>query len=266
MHHQVLAIVKSHGAEIPGYYRLRLEAPAVANEARPGQFVMVRCSHTLDPLLRRPLTVCALYPESGQLELLYKVVGKGTRLLSEIPVGARVDVVGPLGNGYTLLPEAQTIAVVGRGVGVASVFGVAQAARAEGRRVFAFVSARTRDLLLRVKSLREMGCCVEVSTDDGSAGHCGLVTDLLRPKVGPEGIGEVFVCGSNRLTRAVAEVALENGISAQVSLEAHMACGVHACMGCVRLVGISGNQSYKKVCEDGPVFWVDEVVELTNAR
>lgn len=256
-----MAAVRGHRPERPGYYRLTLEAPQITGEAQAGQFVMIRCAPTLEPLLRRPFSIFATRPENGELEILYRVVGRGTQLLSEVREGSPVDIVGPLGHGYTLLPEARTIAVVGRGVGVASVFSVAQAARREGRRVFAFVSARTRDLLLAVEDLKRLGCQVEISTDDGDAGYQGLVTDLLASKAKSEGIGQVFVCGSRRLIRAAAEIAREAGIRAQVSLEQQMACGVAACMGCARLVGTPGNKVYKKVCKDGPVFWIEEVLD-----
>ncbi|WP_338833224.1 Dihydroorotate dehydrogenase B (NAD(+)), electron transfer subunit [Moorella humiferrea] len=259
--HQLMGKIIKHYEERPGYWRLRLKAPAIVQEAQPGQFLMVRCTTGLAPLLRRPISIFALYPECGELELYYKIVGEGTRLLSQKAVDDVLDVVGPLGQGYTLIPEAQSIAIVGRGIGVASVFAVAQAARKQGRRVYAFVSARSKDLLLANKELEELGCQVAVATDDGSTGYQGLVTDLLKEKVAQEDIKQIFICGSNRLTRAVAEIARDNGIRAQVSLEEHMACGFGVCSGCVRLIGPPGNKSYKKVCKDGPVFWVEEVVD-----
>lgn len=258
---QVLATITKHNEDRPGYRRLLLKAPTVTREAQPGQFVMVRCAPGLDPLLRRPISIFALYPQTGEFELFYKIVGKGTELLAQKAEGTELDIMGPLGHGYTILPEAKNIAIVGRGIGMASVFAVAQAARREGREVHAFISARTRDLLLGIKDLEDLGCQVYVSTDDGSAGYQGLVTDLLAEKVGPAGIQEIFVCGSRRLTRAVADIAREHGIRAQVSLEEHMACGMGACVGCVRPIGTPGNKTYKKVCKDGPVFWIEEVVD-----
>jgi dihydroorotate dehydrogenase electron transfer subunit len=249
----------------PGYYRLRLTAPqSFIDNAVPGQFVMVRVNPFIDPLLRRPFGIFDLgvmateYPDVTQpfLEILYRVVGKGTATMATFHHGDQLDVLGPLGKGFVSRNTDAEMLLVGGGVGLAPLYYLAKEL-VKKTKVHLFAGGRGRDDVLCITEFERLGVETYVSTDDGSLGEQGLVTDVLgryltrndKPKT-------IFACGPFPMLRAVAEIATKAGITCQVSLEAYMACGVGACLGCV----IKGRNhtdvtpDYRCVCKDGPVF------------
>lgn len=236
------------------YYRLRLRLPSPF-DAAPGQFVMVRVSDGLDPLLRRPFSIHRLDGVSGEFEILFRVVGLGTRHLARCSVGDRVEVLGPLGRGFR--SERGRPLLVGGGVGVAPLLFLADHLRAEGG---------TPKLLLGGRSDRDILChddfsCLAVpyalATEDGSLGEAGLVTRLLEQELAAgEGAAAVYTCGPPAMLAAVATLCASVGVPCQVSLEATMACGVGACLGCV-IPGSEGE--YLRVCKEGPVFRAEEI-------
>jgi dihydroorotate dehydrogenase electron transfer subunit len=238
------------------YFRLRLR-PATPFEARPGQFVMVKVTDGIDPLLRRPFSIHRVLPGvAGDFEVLFRAVGAGTRLLARAHVGDRVDVLAPLGRGYRL--EGQRPLLVGGGVGVAPLLFLAEAFLALGTRPKLLLGGRRdRDILCH----EDFSCLAvpfALATEDGSVGEAGLVTSLLERELDGEAEGtSVFACGPMPMLAAVANVCGRRGVSCQVSLEAHMACGVGACLGCV----VPGTRSpYLRVCKEGPVLDADEVL------
>lgn len=246
-----------------GYYRMRLACPAIARRARPGQFVSLRVSGGCDPLLRRPFGVHRV--ASGQLDVLYEVVGPGTRLLAQRARGESLDIVGPLGNGF-ILPKRQSAArtvLVAGGMGVAPLLYLAQKL-AEGqprmgkKKPVVLIGAKTRRGILCDREFRALGCEVTIATDDGSRGFRGRVSDALnrffstRDRRPPT----IFACGPHPMLQEVARIAARRSLDAQVSLEAHMACGIGACLGCV-VRTVNGD---KRVCKEGPVFAAHEIV------
>lgn len=262
----------------PGHFRMILEAPDIVLRANPGQFVHVMVGKGLDPLLRRPLSISRVYPDSGRFELLFRVVGRGTRALSEVGKGGRVDVMGPLGNGFLIDATMRNAAIVAGGIGVAPLIMLADVIRAGGVKAVALVGARTRTQAIGIPEFQEMGIEVQISTEDGTMGHKGLVTDLLEKwimaEVGspsstgsannPAGrVGEmqVFACGPGPMVRRVVELTGLYGVRSQVSMEERMACGIGACLGCaVTVMNAQGERVYKRVCKDGPVFRGEEVI------
>lgn len=251
-----------------GFYRMRLASAYLAKASKPGQFIEIRCSSGKDPLLRRPLGVHRIW--SGGLEILYEVVGKGTELLSERTAGGSLDIIGPLGNGFdTGLASATNILVAG-GIGAAPLVALAESLSAgmktagqdnvNGGKTYAIIGARTASHVMCEKEFRALGCVVKVSTDDGSKGSKGLVTEPLSRLLNICKIETylpalrqvtIYACGPSGMLKAVSAAAIELGISCQVSLEDRMACGVGVCMGCPVRVKAGG---YKMVCKDGPVF------------
>jgi len=237
------------------YYRLRLRS-AQPFAAQPGQFVMVRVSDGIDPLLRRPFSIHRmLSADSGEFEVLFRVVGAGTRLLARTHVGDQVEALAPLGRGFHLA-EGRPL-LVGGGVGVAPLLFLAEALLKAGN---------TPKLLLGGRADRDILChddfaCLAVpfalATEDGSLGEPGLVTRLLEREL-QQGAGgtSVYACGPSPMLAAVAQLCREAGVPCQVSLEAYMACGVGACLGCV----VPGTrETYLRVCKEGPVFDADEI-------
>lgn len=238
-----------------GIYRLRLEAPAMARAAKPGQFLMLRVGENFDPLLRRPFSVHAVHT-SRTIDILYRVIGKGTNLLTTIRRGEGLDIVGPLGHGFSWQGEFRSLLVAG-GIGMAPLFFLAQfmAQEGAGAKTSVLVGARNRAEVLCVEELKAMGLRVQVATEDGSEGKRGLVTDLItREIIASRPV--VYSCGPYPMLGAVAHLARQHGLACQVSLEKVMACGVGACLGCTAEMRDGG---LARVCTEGPVFEASEV-------
>jgi len=237
------------------YFRLRLR-PAKPFAAQPGQFAMVKVGEGMDPLLRRPFSIHRVTGgESGEFELLFRVVGAGTERLARVHVGDRVDVLAPLGRGFR--PQGRHPLLVGGGVGVAPLLFLAESLLQDGARPKLLLGARAdRDVLCH-DDFRCLAVPYALATEDGSMGEPGLVTALLDRELqaGAEGVA-VYACGPAPMLAAVARLCARAGVPCQVSLEAHMACGVGACLGCV-VPGTS--QPYLRVCKEGPVFDAGEI-------
>lgn len=243
-----------HNDEVsPGYFRLGLDwgRPRKDVEIRPGHFVMLRVSDGLDPLLRRPLGV---YDASyAGLELLYRVVGRGTAMLSHRREGESLDVLGPLGNCFPVLAgdAAKDAVLLAGGMGMVPLYMMAKRLGA-GTLLF---GCRTRDELKLLKDFRKTGVKMKIATEDGSAGKKGLVTEILKDELTPYSV--VFACGPAGMLKAASRIADSAGAVCYVSLERAMACGIGVCLGCaVKTVSHNTalNRDYSMVCSDGPVF------------
>ncbi len=218
----------------------------------PGQFYMLSVGPFPEPLLKRPLCFFRL-GDNGSIEFLYRIRGRGTRMLSEIRPGAVMDVLGPLGRKYPLPPRGKTPLVVAGGTGLASVFPLIRSLKG---RVVVFYGSSCGEEILFQNELKEMSAELHLATDDGTCGLKGTVMDLLGEY---ELTSEHFIytCGPEVMTSAVIKAAREAGAKGCASLEAYMACGVGACMGCV----VMTTKGYKRVCREGPVFMFDELLE-----
>ncbi|MGE4558931.1 MAG: dihydroorotate dehydrogenase electron transfer subunit [Desulfobulbus sp.] len=238
------------------YFRLVLRAPVVAAQSQPGQFVMAACGTTLDPLLRRPFSIHRC-PGDGTVHLLIKIVGKGTGLLAGLQPGESVDLLGPLGKGFSYQPEL-TSCLVGGGVGIAPLLFLVEQANLqfpEHTPIVVFLGARTGEDVHRIGiEFQQLGCQVTIATDDGSLGHHGLVTEPLAEAI--SSMQKAYVCGPMPMMAATAALCKVAGIGCEVSLESHMACGLGACLGCT-VHGADGQ--YLHVCKRGPVVLAEEV-------
>ncbi len=242
------------------HYVMAVGTAYLAKNSRPGQFVNVKVREEgTDPLLRIPLGVHAI--EKKGIKLLYKVVGQATEILSKKRTGEALDILGPLGNGFDLAPakRKEKIIVVAGGHGAAPLYALTEAIIKKRGEVEFFTGACTGEHIVCVKELRKIGAKVHVATEDGSKGKKGYVTDILREFLrkakGEKGPEIIYSCGPRPMLREVAKCAKESNIPAQVSLDAYMACGIGACLGCA-IETVSG---YKLVCKDGPVFSAEEI-------
>ncbi|MCX7818729.1 MAG: dihydroorotate dehydrogenase electron transfer subunit [Kiritimatiellae bacterium] len=255
------AIVVAHTPDAGDYRRLTLRSPAIAPQVRPGQFVHVRLPAPADALLRRPFSV--FRTDGDHLQLLYKPVGRGTRAMTELRPGAVVGLLGPLGHGFPT-PAAQHLPVlVAGGYGMAALYLLA---RECGRGGLVFVGgARAVDVLC-VPEFEALGWTVRVTTEDGSLGLRGLVTDALDLWLQTERdaqVPEFFACGPNGMLRAVGDRAIAGGWTAWLSLDRSMGCGVGACLTCVQKVrdpSQPGGWTWARVCREGPVFECRQIV------
>ncbi len=257
------ALVVTNEIVAPGYYWLRLVSPDIAAAALPGQFVHIRVSTTDFPLLRRPMSIGRVDREQGTVDILYKIAGQGTLLLSHFRAGDTIDILGPLGADFTFVPGVQRVAVLGRGIGTAPLIFWAMEARRRGIEVWAFMSGRTGEMIFGRQDLEPLGVHFYGGADDGTEhGSGGLLT--LFPKICLQaGIQQIATCGSNRMNRLVADLDFAHGIYSEISLEAQMGCAMGACRGCVcslRDSADSNTTSYALVCQDGPVFPARKVV------
>lgn len=243
-------------------YKLVLKAPAIARRAVAGQFVEVSCapaaSRSVDPLLRRPFSLCEIRPEAGEISLIYRVVGHGTRVLSALGPGTELMVMGPLGHSF---PDpaagAGTLVLVGGGLGIPPMAAAAERAVAAGRKTAAVLGARSARYLAGAVELAATGVMVTTVTDDGSAGVQGIVTDPLADMLAAGEAREVWACGPEPMLQAVKELCVAAKVPCFVSVERHMACGYGICIGCT--VPRAGQPGFYKACQDGPVFAAEEV-------
>lgn len=249
-HTQVLANVRV--AE--GVGLLELAAPLTAAAVAPGQFVHLRIARDADFILRRPFSVHRA--GSGKLEILYQVVGRGTRAMSEIAVGTVLDLIGPLGTGWGIPDGTSHALVVAGGLGAAPMGMLVEELSRQGVAVTLAQGAPSADRLF-ARELFDATCRrTLMATDDGSAGERGLVTALSGELMASDRPDIVYVCGPEPMSRVVVGQAKDAGVPCQVSLERLMACGVGACLSCV-VSTISGR---KRACVDGPVFDAYEVL------
>lgn len=261
MANQFTARVDGRQALTSDIFRLTILAPEVAERARPGQFVMLRCGDNLDPLLNRPLSIHQRLPD-GKIQVLFKVFGEGTRRLAALAKGDSLQVVGPLGRSFSLLPE-EPVCLIGGGLGIAPLFFLASellSRHPQAPRPQMLLGARTAaELAPLAQELGEkLGLDPHLATDDGSGGHHGLVTDLIADRLESGGKYQVYCCGPTPMMAAVARLCGERGWPCQVSLETMMACGISACLGCA-VKGSDPAGGYLHVCKDGPVFDAEKV-------
>ena len=236
-----------------GYYRLVLKAPEVAAAAVPGQFVMLRVTENRDPLLARPFGICSV-PTKSSIEILYRVAGRGTTLLTRMEAGQTLSLLGPLGKGFPLPGKGTTPVLVAGGSGFPPLHFMALRA---GARAHVFAGARNKECLPPsgiVKSFKEHTAKVHLATDDGSAGVQGTTVDLLHEFLIAMELKThlvLYACGPHPMLAAVSRIAAEHAIPCYVSAEERMACGLGACMGCSIPMKAGG---YKRACKEGPVF------------
>lgn len=236
------------------YFRLVVRAPQIAPWVQPGQFAHLRILPLKDALLRRPFSIFQVAGET--FSILYKVVGKGTDALSRMRPGEALSVIGPLGHGFTVpAPGGETPLLVAGGYGMAAMYLLAQRSPQKG---IVFVGGQRHVDILCEKEFRALGCDVRVTTEDGSLGEKGLVTQpLLAALRAPHSAlrnPKLFACGPTGMLKAVAKIAEEFGVPAELSMDEHMCCGVGVCLTCVIPVQTAGGWEYLRTCTEGPVF------------
>lgn len=260
--------VQKQDSIAPGHWLLSLKSAQITSVATPGQFVMLKIDENFDPLLPRPMSFHSIIKEDNHrvgFTILYKVVGKGTRLLSEKRNGEKVVVTGPLGTGFNLnhITSGYEPIVVGGGIGIAPLLFLAHELVEKGQTPTVFLGANSQEELLALDEFESLGLTPKVSTEDGSKGVKGMVTDLLASYLdGRKGLqGEIFACGPDPMLEKVASLAKTYGLKSQLSLEQRMACGLGACLGCVvKIRNKNSGHSYQRVCTEGPVFNGEDIV------
>jgi dihydroorotate dehydrogenase electron transfer subunit len=242
-----------------GYRLLIVECQPIASAVKPGQFIHLRVPGLDGSVLRRPFSVYRA--DANSFCVLYKQVGRGTREMSLLPEGRTVSIIGPLGNGFPLPPENVLPVLVAGGYGVAPLYLLASRLTQTG---VLFVGGRTADDILCTDAFEALGWDLHVTTEDGSLGMRGRVTDALDPWIIEKAWNKIpvfYACGPDGLLRAVDSRVVDGGWQGWLSLDKHMGCGVGACLACVQRVRAEGAESqWKRVCKDGPVFAAGEIL------
>lgn len=239
---------------IDGIYKFSVEAPEIANTAKPGQFLEIKVSETGEPFLRRPISIFNLDKENGIVEFIFQVKGKGTELLKLKEVGDMIDIMGPLGAGSFNVQEYKSVAIIGGGIGTYPLYELTKELKGKAN-LNVYLGFRDKSLVSCEKDFEAIGLNkLVVTTDDGSYKEKGFAIDFMKKDIEEHRVDMIFACGPLPMLRAVREYAMKENIPCQISLEERMGCGIGACLGCAVNV-ISGEEPrYGHVCKEGPVF------------
>ncbi len=249
---------------VGAYWQLSMVAPGIAERTRAGQFVALAVGGPQTPMvLRRSFAIYQVAEHGvfgGTVDVVFSVAGKGTQWLADLRPRDRLDVVGPLGRPFRLPSAAVPAVLVGGGYGSAPLFGLAAALRRRGCPVDFVIGAGGADRLFGVLAAKRIASTVSVTTDDGSVGDRGRVSDVLPAAIARSGAEVVYACGPMPMLRAVAAVTRLYDLPCQVAVEESMACGIGVCMTCVLpIVGDDGVTRMARSCVEGPVFSADRV-------
>lgn len=231
----------------------KIHSPEIADSIKPGQFLNIRVSENVVPLLRRPFSICDV--EGENIFLMFNILGEGTKILANKIHGSLVDILGPLGNGFNLDGNFETAILVAGGLGSAPFPYVTKYLK-DKKNILSFVGGRTEDdvITYRMKN-------ISTATDDGSIGFKGNVVELLEnniDKIKSTSV-QLFACGPNAMLRSLKEFCLKYNLDCEVSTESAMACGFGICQGCP-IESTTNKDKYLLICKDGPVFNIKDVV------
>ena len=235
-------------------YSFTISCPEVAAAACPGQFVHIRAKGYT---LRRPISICGIDKEKGTLRIVFEIRGEGTAEIAKLNKGDLIDMLAPLGHGFTVDPSYNKVVLIGGGIGTPPMLPLA---KAYGDKAVAISGFRNASAVILQDDFRKTGAETILCTDDGSAGIHGFVTQPLKELAEKGGIDAVYACGPMPMLKGVAAICRENGIFCQISLEERMACGIGACLGCACRTVRNDEEYFAHVCKDGPVFNAEEVL------
>jgi dihydroorotate dehydrogenase electron transfer subunit len=233
------------------HFRMRIQCPEISASFVAGQFVMIKArAQTYDPLIKIPLGIHQKHDDG--ISVLYRVVGSGTEILSKLRAGDEVEILGPLGNGFSVTEHKNNLLVAG-GFGAAPLYALAESLHQQQKNIAVFLGAQNKDLIICTDDFKKLGATIYIATEDGTCGEKCLVTDLLAEHLVKDTM--LYACGPNAMLKQIVRIVREQKIPAQLSMEAYMACGIGACRGCA----IQTNEGYKMCCQDGPVFEIKEL-------
>jgi dihydroorotate dehydrogenase electron transfer subunit len=251
-----------------GHFLLSVELPLSFKTPMPGQFVMTRETGRIDPLLGRPFGVYHFERSENEatVEILYKVVGKGTLLLSRLREGDFMEVLGPYGRAFDVYPDVGRVVFICGGIGVAPITYLASHYRritgARNVKLVCYYGASKAENLVGIEKIKDIMSEVFISTDDGSAGFHGLVTERFSEDISSydPGSSKIYACGPRSMLKQLSKLMAENPVSCQILMEERMACGVGACLGCTVLLNdVEGIGARARACIDGPVFNIRDI-------
>lgn len=237
-------------------FKFSVLSEKMAKQAKPGQFLEIKVSETLDPFLRRPISIYNVDEQKGILEFIFMVKGRGTELLAKKEPGELIDIVGPLGGRGFDAKDYKNIAIIGGGIGIFPLHEFAKIAK-QTANVKMYMGFRNKDFVILEKEFKNVSNELILTTDDGSYGKSGFAINYLKDDCKNNNIDAIFACGPLPMLKSVQQFAIENNIPCQISLEEKMGCGIGTCMGCA--VKLAGQDKYSRVCKEGPIFEATEV-------
>jgi dihydroorotate dehydrogenase electron transfer subunit len=248
------------------YFLLSLVSSSIASHASPGQFLMVRVSSSAVPLLRRPFSIHA--KKENSLDIFFQVSGLGTSLLSQKAVGDTLDILGPLGQPFSCDSDfdGKEVDLIGGGRGIAPLFFLAEELTRRGAILRLFYGGKSKDDLPLRQKFEKSGYSPFCSTDDGSFGFQGVVTDLYQAEIEKSFPHFLFACGPEAMLESLGQISQTRALAAEFSLESIMGCGFGACWGCVKKIKSEAGIAWEKICEKGPVFSAEEIVWADGDR
>lgn len=235
-------------------YDFTFSAPEMAALAEAGQFVHIKVNGFF---LRRPISICEVHQAAGTLRVVFEVRGNGTDELTKVNAGDLLDVMGPLGKGFSLLEEGKKAVVIGGGIGVPPML---ETAKHYGANATAILGFRSSNAVILTEDFARVGASTVLCTDDGTAGRKGFVTEALAELLANEKPDLICACGPHPMLKGIVALAAQYGIPCEVSLEERMGCGVGACLVCACKTVKNGEEYFAHVCKDGPVFPSEQVL------
>lgn len=235
-------------------FSFEISCPEIAAVAVPGQFVHIRIGNFT---LRRPISICGINKNKGTLRIVFEIRGEGTSEIAKLNDGDVVDILAPLGHGFTVDPEFKKVILIGGGIGTPPMLPLAEF---YGNKAVAITGFRNSSAVILQEELKASGAETILCTDDGSAGIHGFVTEPFSKLAENGGIDAVFACGPMPMLKGIAALCKEKNIFCEISLEERMACGIGACLGCACRTIRNDEEYFAHVCKDGPVFNAEEVL------
>jgi len=235
-------------------YSFIIECPEVAEVAVPGQFVHIRVDGFT---LRRPVSICEIDRKNGTIRIVFEIRGSGTAEIAKLNEGSLIDMLAPLGHGFTIDDSFKKVILIGGGIGTPPMLPLA---KKYGSKAVAITGFRSANAVILSEDFKSSGAETIICTDDGSFGIHGFVTQPLTDIVKKEKVDAVYACGPMPMLKNVAAIAQENGIFCEISLEERMACGIGACLGCACKTVKNDEEYFAHVCKEGPVFNAEEVI------
>lgn len=235
-------------------YSFEICCPEIAKIAVPGQFVHIRTGNFT---LRRPISICGIDKEKGTLRIVFEIRGEGTAEIANLNKGDLIDMIAPLGHGFTVNDGYKKVVLIGGGIGTPPMLPLAQE---YGDKSTVICGFRNSSAVILKEDFKSSGAETILCTDDGSAGIHGFVTQPFEELAEKGGIDAVFACGPTPMLKNIVSICKKNNIYCEISLEERMACGIGACLGCACRTKKNDEEYFAHVCKDGPVFNAEEVL------
>ena len=239
-------------------YLMGIDSRTISDRGKPGQFLHIKIPGDNSLLLRRPISINNIDRSRGIVYIVYQVAGEGTRILSLLGGGDELDILGPLGKGFSIQQGIDNVVLIGGGCGIAPLRYILN--YWDDISYTSFLGYRNRDAIYQIEEFDDASERTFFTTDDGSLGEKGFITDILKKELDNIRPKLIMACGPIDMLREVQAISDKHDIPCQISLEERMGCGIGACMVCSCAVRLKDGFEYKKVCSDGPVFWSNEVI------